>query len=131
MGKNTKLSRKMYVAISALLTESSISAAATKAGIGEKTLRRWQKLPIFAEAHKSALRQCFDDAVGYLRAAGIEAVAALRQALTDPSGSVRVRAAVAILEMGMNAGELSDLAARLERLEQTEVDGGPVERGRN
>ena len=68
------------------------------------------------------MRQCFDNAVGNLRAAGNEAVAALRQALTDPSGSVRVRAAVAILEMGMNAGKLSDLAARLERLEQIGLD---------
>lgn len=48
-GHGEKFSRKADDAIGALITESTIGAAAKKAGLGEKTLRRWLQNPDFRE----------------------------------------------------------------------------------
>jgi hypothetical protein len=56
-GHGEKLSRKREQAIAALLTQPTIAAAAKMAGIGERTLRRWLKLPEFASAYDAARRE--------------------------------------------------------------------------
>jgi transposase-like protein len=119
-GHGEKFSRKKEIAVSALLIESSLAAAANRAGISESTLRRWLRDQEFAAAVDDARRATFRDAIGSLRVATIQAVETLRSALNDPSSSIRVRAAVAILELGAELGEIGDLSSRLSRLEQNE-----------
>ena len=46
-GHGTKFSRKMGEAVTALLTQANVEAAALSAGISVATLMRWQKEPEF------------------------------------------------------------------------------------
>jgi HEAT repeat protein len=116
-GHGEKISRKQEAAIQALLTELTVLAAAKKAGLGEKTLRRWLQVPAFSQAYRVARQKQFDDSLANLRAASQDAVETLRKALADPSGPLRVRAASAILDLGFKS-QLVDLAERIERLEK-------------
>ncbi len=50
------LTHKQDKALIALLTEPTITAAAKKAGIGERTLYRWLDDPLFAGALRQARR---------------------------------------------------------------------------
>src|SRR5262245_36089710 len=123
-GHGEKLSRKQELAIEALLSEATIVAAAAKAGLGEKTLRRWIQRRSFADAYRIAREKAFANALANLRAASQDAVETLRIALSHPSGPLRVRAATAILELGSRS-QVVDLAqqstsqeAEQERLEE-------------
>ena len=116
-GHGEKLSRKREQAIAALLIEPTVGDAARKIGIGERTLRRWMAEPVFSESFKEARLQCFAEAVRGLQSAACDAVRTLRLALTDRSGSVRVRAATEILNMSRDLGGVEDILERIERLE--------------
>src|SRR5581483_866128 len=82
----------------ALLSEPTHEAAAAKAGVSPATLRRTLQLPTFLSAYRSARRRLVEVAVGKMQQAAGEAVEALRQGLTYDSPSVRVRAALGILD---------------------------------
>ena len=105
-------------AITALLTEPTLADAARQAHTSERTLRRRARDPQFQEAYKAARYEAFRTAIGQLQAASLEAVAALRAALTDEHGSTRVRAAIAILELGRDLGGLDEISERIAALEQ-------------
>ena len=55
---------------------------------------------------------------GIIYCATTAAVETLRAALSDSSSAVRVRAAIAILQLGTELGEVTDLSNRLAQLEQ-------------
>lgn len=61
-GQGEKLSRKRDQAIAALLTQPTISEAAKAIGVGEKTLRRWLKVPEFMAAYNAARHEVLADA---------------------------------------------------------------------
>ena len=65
-GHGEKRSRKEEAAISALLTESGIAAAAKKADVSESTLRRWLQDSDFAERCRSARRQVLEQSTARL-----------------------------------------------------------------
>ena len=117
-GHGEKLSRKKDQAVAALLSESTIDAAAKVVGINERTLRNWLKLPQFQSAYRAARRQVVEAAVGRLQQASSEAVATLERNLTCDQASVEVRAAVAILDQSIKAVEILDMEERLAELEQ-------------
>src|SRR5262249_5381308 len=98
-GHGEKLSRKQEQAVAALLSEATVQAAATKAGIGHSTLKRWLKEPAFLAAYRQARRELLETSVGRIQAATGTAVDTL---LTVASGgakdSDRVRAAGLLLE---------------------------------
>jgi hypothetical protein len=144
IGHGEKLTRKQESAIAALLTETSIGAAARKTRIGEATLQRWLKLPAFACAYRDARRQLVRDAVGRLQSAVGEAVDTLRTIAKDgKKEGDRVRAAVALLDhafRGIEAPDVNpDRASKLtvagaadvvrllaERLEQLDAADLPI-----
>ena len=103
-------------AIEALLTERTIQAAAARAEIGERTLRRWLDDPAFRAAYTDASRQLLAEAVGRLRAVAGEAVETLRAALSDGLTSNRIRAATVLLDIAVKV-EVDDLAQRVAELE--------------
>ena len=117
-GHGEKLSRRKEQAIAALLSESSILAAAARAGVSESTLRRWLSNPDFRSAVEEARRTVFTEAIGSLRVATTAAVETLRAALSDASPAIRVRTAIAILELGAQLGEVANLSDRLAELER-------------
>jgi hypothetical protein len=110
IGHGEKLTRKQEAAIAALLTESTIAAAALKTDIGEATLQRWLKLPAFDRAYRDARRQLVHDAVGRLQGAVGDAVDTLRSIAKDgKKESDRVRASVALLDQAFRGIEPPDV----------------------
>jgi len=107
----------------ALLTEPTIVAAAQMVGVSEKTLDRWLADPTFAATYRAARKKVFDQAVNTLRAASTEAVQTLRDALSDVSSSIRLRAALGILDFGIKITEMTDIEERLTALERRAQDG--------
>jgi hypothetical protein len=116
-GHGDKLNRKQEQAIAALLSASSIKAAAGVCGMAEVTLWRWLQLPDFQTAYRAARRQIVERAVSELQAACGEAVEALKRNLHCENPAVEIRAAQIILEQGIKGVELMDLQERVERLE--------------
>jgi hypothetical protein len=115
-GHGEKLSRNKEKAISALLSYATIQEAALATGVGESTLRRWLKEPGFLAEYRVARRQVFQHAIATLQRATPAAVATLLACLKADSESVRLRAAVAILEHAHKGIELEDLEVRLVAL---------------
>jgi hypothetical protein len=121
-GHGQKLTRKQEAAIAAQLTAPTLAAAAVQAGIGEATLRRWQKRPEFQAANRAARRQLVDAALAELQGAAGQAVQALVKNLTCGNHGVETRAALGILEHATRAGIIADLAQRLEDLERRQLE---------
>jgi HEAT repeat protein len=107
---------KQHRAIAALLTTRTVQEAAAEAGVGERTLYRWMGDAAFRVAYSTASHERLAETIGRLRAVAGEAVETLRTALQDTSASVRVRAAVALLDTAVKV-EVDDLAQRVEDLE--------------
>jgi hypothetical protein len=112
------MTAKQQRAIGALLSEPSIRQAAVVARLGEKPIRRWLQIPEFSLAYQQARRQAFAEALSDLRAATHDAVDALRKAIKEETGAVRLKAATAILELSIRSAETFEIETRLERLER-------------
>jgi hypothetical protein len=112
------LSPKQARAIEALLVEHDQTAAAAASGINRRTLSRWLATPEFRESYQRASAALLWGTVARLRSASADALATLRTALQSDSDSVKVRAAVALLELAVKADN-DILAMRIARLEET------------
>lgn len=107
-GHGEKLPRKQEEAIMALLSESTISAAATRVGISDVTLGRWLKLLEFAAEYKAARRQVMEKATAQLQNAAWAASSTLVRLLGSPSDSIRLSAAKTILEQANKGMDMLD-----------------------
>jgi len=116
-GFGEKLTRKQEQALAALLAETTIAAAAERARVGEVTLWRWLKQPDFLAAYRAARREVVEKAVAQLQQSSWAAATTLLKLLASSSDSVRLRAAVAILEHASKGVELIDFEERLSALE--------------
>ena len=119
-GHGEKLSRKKEQAISALITEPTIPAAAEQVGVNAVTLWRWLQLPNFKEEYRKARREAVSQAVAKLQRVSGEAVEALADVMNNKRApaSSRVQAARAVLELAIKAIEMEDLESRLAALEE-------------
>ena len=95
-GHGEKMSRKQESAVAVLLAEPNLSAAANRAGISERSLRRWMRQPAFKAAFDETRRVIFNSALTLVITSGVEAVETLRTCLNSESDPTRVRAASAI-----------------------------------
>ena len=121
-GHGEKLTRKQEQAITALLSEATVAAAAEKAGVSEMTLRRWQRLGEFRSAYLEARRQVVEKAIAQLQQSAWAASTTLLKLLGSSSDSVRLRAAMAILDQANKGVELLDFEERLAALEATQPE---------
>jgi hypothetical protein len=96
-------------AVAALLVSPSITAAAARAGVGEKTLRRWLDCAIFKDHLDAAQHESQDKAIGLLRQLSMQAVATIGRAMRCGQPATELRAALAVLDLGMRARELDHL----------------------
>ena len=118
MSGGPKISHHQDRAIAALLIAPTIAEAAQAAGVNVRTLERWlSESEDFQAAYREARRRVLDGTVAELQKAGTDAVAALKRNLTCGKPPTEVRAAVAILTLGMRGTELMDVEARLDELE--------------
>ncbi|MHB9110128.1 MAG: hypothetical protein ACYDCO_24010 [Armatimonadota bacterium] len=117
-GHGEKQTRLREQAIAALLETNTITAAAQRVGVAEKSLRNWLKDPDFAAEYRDARRSLVTQASDRLAKSCQEAVNTLNDIMQHSENDApRVTAARAILDYAYKAVELDDLAARLERLE--------------
>jgi transposase-like protein len=126
IGHGEKISRKQEQAIAALLAEATVSAAAERAGVAEVTLLRWLKQADFTTAYREARRQVVEKAVAQLQQSSWAASTTLLKLLGSGSDSVRLRAAMAILDHANKGLEMIDFEERIAALEQrAEEANGP------
>ena len=117
-GSSENLTRKQERALDALLSEQTLAGAAEKAGISQPTLRRWLKQDDFLAAYREARRQVVEKAVAQLQNSAWAASTTLLKLLGSSSDSVRLRAAMAILDHAHKGVELLDIDERIAALEQ-------------
>lgn len=118
------LSKKQLAAVSALIKEPTILAAAHKIGVNECTIRRWLQETDFKEAYRTSSRDVFLASIGRLSAASEAAVETLTGIMLDATtpASTRCRACMAVLELGIKSMELQDLEDRIEALEEGKIE---------
>lgn len=109
-------------AIAALMTATTIVAAAKTAGCSERSIRRWLKEPHFAEALNEAQRETLAAVQRRMASLSLAATSALARALDDgkPIGA-QLRAADIVFARGQQIRELNELETRLAALESVQV----------
>jgi len=120
-GHGEKLNRKQELAISALLTETSIEKAAERVGIADKTLREWLKKESFKAAFRAACREVLDQAIYSLQKSCTEAAKILLEIAADKDkpATARVSACKTIFDTAYKGLEFGELCERIESLEAT------------
>lgn len=120
--------RKSEEVIAALLSCSTVAAAAAVCGLHENTVLRMMQDQDFQKKYRSARCAVLDAAIGMLQAASSEAVDCLREILASPNApaSARVTAAKAVLELGARHLEIEDLAQRIDSLESNLAGKSPL-----
>lgn len=116
----SELNTNQRKALAALLAEPTVTAAAARAGLAERTLYYY----LSDETFKRELRQRQDAILASVTSALVglsgEAVQVLRAVLSDPkaTASVKVRAALGWLKHTRDSVELDVLADRVAALEE-------------
>ena len=118
-GHGSKRPQREDAAVGALLSEPTIAEAATKAGVSESTLLRWLADPAFKARYREGRHQVVEQAVSALQRAAMKAVDALERNLACGAPPSEIAAARAVLDQAFRGLELSDLAERIEQLEQS------------
>ena len=103
-----------------ILGERSIEAGTKKAGVSRSRFYDLMKDEHFRAEYIRQSRELVEMAGLDLRATASAAVSTMRQLMTDPAVNegVRLRAAMAILEMNARFVEAQDLADRINQVEQ-------------
>jgi hypothetical protein len=104
-------------ALSALLESVSITDAAKKCGLNEKTLRRYLEDTEFQTEFRAARRVVFEQNIARLQSLHAGAVETLERNLNCENPSVEVRAAQIVIESNRKDFETFDILERLEQLE--------------
>ena len=119
-GSAENLSGKMEGLIAALLSHSTIEAAAQSIGVVATTTWRWMQRPDFQAAYREARRAAMQQVTARLQDASREAVDCLREVQRDgeSGASSRVAAARTILELAIKSVDLEEIQQRLDALEQ-------------
>jgi hypothetical protein len=119
--KEPGLTRKQETAIAALLSHSTMKEAATAAKVGETTLWRWLQEDDFHAAYMTARRETVKQAIAQLQNTTSEAVAVLKEVMSNKSANdfARISAAKAIIEYSIKAVEIEDLEQRVCDLESS------------
>ena len=112
-------------ALVALFEERSIAAAARRTGIGERTIRRWlHDNPDFRDELRHIRRQQLAHAATRLQSTSSQAVQTLLDLLASKDHIETGRAALirTALDFAFRAGSYTDLAERIDELEQAAAE---------
>ena len=116
------ITRKQQEAIAALLTTSTIEAAADKLGIASKTMHRWLQREDFARAYKDARSAAFDRAVARLHLLADKAFKTLERNLESGVPASEIAAVRVWWEQQRRSADIAELEARLEVLERNAAE---------
>jgi hypothetical protein len=128
--ESRNLKPSQHQALVALLEERSIAAAARRTGVSERTIRRWLHENLDFQDELRAMRQQYlTHAATRLQAAASGSVQTLLDLLAskdhiEPGRAVLVRTA---LDFAFRAGAYTDLADRLDALEEAAKNNPPKE----
>lgn len=119
-GRSPKADASRERVIASLLSERSLSAAAKRAGVGERTVRRWLTEDAeFRAALVQARRAIFEAGVERAQALTGLAVETLCDLLNEKKcPAVRLGASRILLEFSTNRNDADTILARLEELER-------------
>lgn len=106
-------------AIACLVIEPTRANAARRAGVSERTMRRWLSRVEFASEYRRQAREASEVAISATMAAQSAALAVLVEVMQAPeaTAAARVRAARAVLEVGLRLRD-HEVDDRLDDLEQ-------------
>lgn len=106
-------------ALSALITSKSKKEAAQKAGITERTMRRYFENPEFCKRYREAFAQVVQDATRQAQQLLAPALSTLESIMADEDipAAARVNAAKIALDYAVRLTDQNDLAERLTALE--------------
>ncbi len=113
-------------ALTALLSSRSITAAAEKAGVSERSIYTWLREDIeFRTAYQDMRRASLQAASEKIAGSIDEAVSTLSEIMTDNTekANARVSAAKAILDNFFRVSELVDFDERLSEIERQINEG--------
>ncbi len=115
------LTGKQHQAIRAMLSSSTVTAAAAKVGVNERTMRRWLDNEVFRVALLAAEESLIDHATRRLVAGQEMAIGILFDTMdgTIQPDAVKLRAAQIALEHLVKLRMLRDVERRLSALEGT------------
>jgi hypothetical protein len=102
-----------------LLNGSTIAGASKANKISETTIYNWLQDETFKTEYRKLRREAVENSLAQIQNVTNEAVETLRRNLTCENPSVEVRTAQIILDNAVKAVELTDLAERVEKLEQS------------
>jgi hypothetical protein len=103
--------------LTALIESASITEAASKCELSEKTLRRYLEDAEFQKEFRAARRLVFEQNIVRLQSLHAGAVDTLERNLNCENPSVEVRAAQIIIEGNRKDFETLDILERLEKME--------------
>lgn len=117
---NESLTGNQRRAVAMLAAGRKVADAASAAGVSENTIMRWQRLPEFRQAVNELQADMIGAAVGRLTELQEYAVATIAQVMADKGNppSVRLRAAVAVLDCLLRMRDSVTLEQRIQKLEQ-------------
>jgi len=119
VGHGAKFGRKKEEAIAAMLSQPSLEAAARTLGISVQTLYRWLKIPEFKKSYLEARREVVSQANARMQQnSGFAASTLLKVMVSqDVPASVRIRAALSVMQLSQKSLQDEDLEIRLADVE--------------
>jgi len=102
----------------ALLETPTVKEAAARAGVSERTAYRWVSDEDFAERWRAEKRRRVEASLERLEFAAGAAVECLVRNMRCGMPSVEVRAATAVLDLGIRATELLEMEDRVRAMER-------------
>lgn len=118
------MTNKQVLFLTAMLEESTITAAARKAGISRVTANNYLKEPSFRIALDEKRAECMNDAVRYMQGKLSMCSESLVQMIQDNStpAAVKVQAINAVFNNCRNMIETSEIIQRLNAIEKMMED---------
>lgn len=107
-------------ALSALLTSKTKLEAAEKAGITDRTMRRYFENPEFCQRYREAFAGVIEDATRQAQALLMPALSTLQTVMEDEEipAQARITAAKSIVDYSLKLTEQADVLEQLRELER-------------
>ncbi len=115
---------KWMLAIACLLGGGTVAETAAAAGVSERTVYAWLALPAFDDLLRAERRRVVVAAGLKLQTLTTKAISSLEALLTCGNRPTEARVALAILAATTKALDLSDVSARLAKLERRKRRAG-------
>ena len=117
---SAKFSRRKVAAIAALLECLTLTEAAARCKLSERTLRRWLADETFSDRYHAECVRLLDSAIDALRKKSLAAVETMSgmSSGTIPASAPQLSAARAIVELAIRGTELQEVEDRLAILEE-------------